>query len=87
MRFARMALSVFVGMTLGATLSGHPSTKASSQMLGKVHVYISPVLLLNGHDNTADNPIGVRIAGISCVPHPEKDFPDQVTCYVATSDF
>lgn len=84
MKLFKLGFAIVFGFVLGGALFRSPRAKAIPQQSGQVHVAIVPVTMLDAK-NLASQTLPDRIAGISCIPKPEKRLPDAAVCYVATS--
>ena len=85
MRLLRLGFAIVFGFVLGGALFRSPRAKAIPQQSGQVHVAIVPVTMLDAKNLASQALPGNRIAGISCIPKPQKRLPDAAVCYVATS--
>ena len=85
MNVLKLGAAVVFGLLLGAVLSHTPAVKASAQTLGFVHVSIKPVTVPDAKSEIVANFMGVKVAGISCIPKPQQNMPDSAVCYVATT--
>jgi hypothetical protein len=85
MNVLKLGAAVVFGLLLGAVLSHTPAVKASAQTLGFVHVSIKPVTVPDAKSEIVANFMGVKVAGISCIPKPQQNTPDSAVCYVATT--
>ncbi len=84
MNILRIGLSTAISFTMGAMLFHTPPAQ-NPQESGSVHVYIYPVFMDDAKTPFPKNLPGGRIAGISCIPKPEKLTPNSAVCYVATT--
>lgn len=81
----KVGLAAAMSFVLGAALFRTPTVKANPQKTELAHVFIVPVAVLDAKAPSSTNLPGARIAGISCIPKPEKRLPDAAVCYVATT--
>ncbi len=81
MNFLKIGLSFLLAAILFQTKTTKPEPQAEKM----VHVYIYPMTMDNTKTPMPANLPGHRIAGISCIPKPEKITPDAAVCYIATT--
>ena len=85
MNFPKMGLAISISFILGTMVAQTPSRNANPQASGLAHVSIVPVFMFDAKTPASQDLPGARIAGISCLPKPEKRTPDSAVCYVATA--
>ena len=86
MNFLKIGSVLVIGFIVGAALFHGPTVKANPQASGSVMLFIHPVLMLDAKTPIPKTVSGGRVAGISCIPKPEKRLPDAAVCYIATDN-